>query len=142
MSARTREEKLKRPSSSHYVEVRIDEDDLPIDNAFSLALQVSHTIPVLIIDGGVTEDIWESDGGTLAFALRAGGRLPDQLALRDLKLFTVRHFSLAEAEDLDLGDLEDFRAVVLANVPLAVPQPAVRARAIRREGRGAVHRTR
>ncbi len=99
------------PTRSHYVEVSIDEDDLLPDNDFTLALEVRHTIPVLIVDGNSAEDLWASSGGMMALALRSAGVFGRE------GLFTVAHKSLTALEDLDARGLEAYRAVVLANMP-------------------------
>gem|GEM_PF-977019 len=99
------------PESSHFVVARIDDDDLPLDNEMSLALQVSHTLPVLVIDGGPTEDVWESDGGMLSLALDSAAEFGRR------GLFTVEHRGLTELDDLNSMELGHFHAVVLANVP-------------------------
>ena len=96
---------------SHYVEVSIDEDDLLPDNVFTLALEVRHTIPILIADGNSAEDLWTSSGGMMALALKSAGLFGRE------GLFTVTHKSLADLEDLDAQGLEAYRAVVLANMP-------------------------
>ena len=98
-------------SRSHYLEVKIDDDDLLPDNNYTLALEVRHTIPILVIDGGSAEELWGSDGGMLALALRSAGVYGEE------GLFTVTHQSLAELEEMDSEMLGAFRAVVLADVP-------------------------
>lgn len=98
-------------TSSHYVEVRIDDDDLPADNAFIYAVEVRHTIPVLLVDGGAVENLWRSEAGILAMALRSAGVYGEE------GLFTITHQGVDELEDLNRQALRDYRAVVLADVP-------------------------
>lgn len=99
------------PESSHFVVARIDEDDLPLDNEMTRAVQVSHTMPVLVIDGRDTEDIWESDGGMLSLALDSAAEFGRR------GLFSVEHRGLSELDDLGRMELGHFHAIVLANVP-------------------------
>lgn len=101
----------KPESSSHFVEVRIEGDDLVADNQFTLAVEVRHTIPILLIDGGTTEDLLEAEAGTMAFALQSAGVYGDE------SLFTVSHQSLTDLDNLSRQMLYDFRGVVLADVP-------------------------
>lgn len=100
-----------REAGSHHVEVDIGGDDLPIDNRATLALDVIRQIPVLILEGQSSPRRLESDGGALALALEAG-RTRDGEAL-----FTVTRRPQLEMERLDLNDLLQYKAVVIANVP-------------------------
>jgi hypothetical protein len=97
--------------SSHCIEVRIDEDDLALDNKFALALQVRHQIPVLLIEGSGGSELWESDGGLAALALEAAGT-----HARD-GLFRVTRRELNDFAELTASEFEPYRCIVLANVP-------------------------
>ncbi len=99
------------PHSSHYVEARIDDDDIAIDNSFSLALQVRHQIPVLLIEGNQGSDLWESDGGLAALALTAAGAHAQE------GLFDVTRRELNAFSDIRADAFERYRCIVLANVP-------------------------
>jgi hypothetical protein len=101
----------KTESSSHYIEVVIEGDDLATDNRFVYAVEVRHTLPVLLIDGGSTEDLLEAEAGTLKYALESAGVYGDE------GLFTVTHKSLTDLEDLDRQMLYEYRCVVLADAP-------------------------
>ena len=97
--------------SSHYVTVEVDEDDLEIDNVFSLALEVRSSIPVLVVDGEESEDLWSADGGLVALALAAVA-VPGQAGL-----FKPVRQTLHEVEEGALAFSPDYKAIVLADVP-------------------------
>jgi hypothetical protein len=97
--------------SAHYVEARIDDDDIVLDNSFSLALEVRHHLPVLLIEGQGGSDIWESDGGLAAMALGAAGSND-----RD-GLFRVTRREIHDLTDITGQEFEPYRCIVLANVP-------------------------
>jgi hypothetical protein len=97
--------------SSHYVTVQTQQDDLSIDDSFSLALEVRHSIPVLVVEGGEAEELWQSDGGMLSLALAS-------TADRGTKgLFDVTRRNLFDIEKSGNFIPEDCKVVVLANVP-------------------------
>ena len=100
-----------REAGSHHVEVDVGGDDLPLDNRATLALEVIHQVPVLIIEGRSSPRRLDSDGGLLSLALEAG-RTPDGDAL-----FQVARMPQLEMERLELNDLLQYKTVVLANVP-------------------------
>jgi hypothetical protein len=100
-----------RETVSHYVEVRITGDDLSADNQFVYSVEVRHTIPVLVIDGGSIEQLWDSKAGMLVLALQSAGVYGDE------SLFTVTHLPIGDLEDLDRQMLYTYRSVVLADVP-------------------------
>ena len=98
-------------TSSHYVSVTIDDDDLVADNSFSLALEVRHSIPILVVEGHEPRDIWDADAGLLSLALDSTAK-PGSAGL-----FDVTRKNLYEVEDADVDALENYKTIVLANVP-------------------------
>ena len=98
-------------TSSHHVSVTIDDDDLVADNSFALALEVKHSIPVLVVEGHEPRDIWDADAGLLSLALDSSAK-PGTAGL-----FDVTRKNLYEVEDADVDDLENYKTIVLANVP-------------------------
>jgi hypothetical protein len=100
-----------REAGSHYVDVDVGGDDLPIDNRATLALEVIERIPVLIIEGRSSPRRLESDGGLLALALEAGRNEEGEA------LFQVERIPQLEADRLELSDFLKYKTVVLANVP-------------------------
>ena len=97
--------------SYHYVTVKIEKDALELDNSCALALEVRHTIPVLVIEGNDTEDVLEADGGVIDIALSSASGLEDR------GLFKVTRKSLYEITGEDIRSLSKYKTVVLANIP-------------------------
>lgn len=97
--------------SSHYVEAHIGEDDIALDNTFSLALQVQHSIPVLLIEGDNDTGLWDSDGGLLSLALTSAGSADRS------GLFDVTRRKLHDFDRIDAADFEQYKCIVLVNVP-------------------------
>lgn len=97
--------------SSHTVRVHIEDDDLILDNDYSLAVKVRHSIPILLIAGNTSSDVWESDAGMLDLALSSAG------AYGDKGLFAITAIGLSEADELTADELRGYRSVILANIP-------------------------
>jgi len=110
-AAQDAEDEKPAKTSSHYVTVEIDEDDLDQDNVVSLALEVRHAIPILVVEGREAEDMWVADGGLLSLALGSAA-MPGRPGL-----FEVTRKNLHEVEEEDTDLSRHYKAVVLANVP-------------------------
>jgi uncharacterized membrane protein len=96
----------------HQVEVRLEEDDLEVDNSRYLAVSVRDRIPVLLVDGNPDEDPYLSEAGIAAAMLNpvlsevTEGGTP-------FKTTTVSFHQFNSGRE----NLRDYDLVVLANVP-------------------------
>ncbi|MDI6774351.1 MAG: BatA domain-containing protein [Verrucomicrobiota bacterium] len=88
-----------------------DDDDLAVDNAACVALEVRHALPVLVVEGREADRSLDAEGGLLSLALSSANE-PGQPGL-----FDVTRRSLAELQEAGAQSLELYKAVVLANVP-------------------------
>jgi hypothetical protein len=97
--------------SWHYATARLDDDDLAFDNTYSVALEVRHAIPVLVVEGREADTRLEAEGGPLELALSSANE-PGQAGL-----FEVTRRTLGELQESGVQSLDAYKAVVLANVP-------------------------
>ncbi len=95
---------------SHYVSAAVEEDELPIDDSRTTALDVLDRIPVLMFEGR-GGSLLRSDGGLLALALQAATVPGEESLIR------VERKSYFEMERLDAHALQRYKAVVLVNIP-------------------------
>ncbi|MBF0198587.1 MAG: BatA domain-containing protein [Planctomycetes bacterium] len=101
------------PGFHHIKAVINQDDDLEIDNSHYKVVEVQDLIPVLLIDGSVNSNPFESEGRLLARALSAKSHLADS----QQNLFHVKTISYFDIEGMDYHALKEFRVVVLASVP-------------------------
>ncbi len=94
----------------HYVRASIPEDELNVDNSYTLALKVIRQIPVLLIEGNSSPDPFQSDGGYLDIALTSAAT--DQ----QNTLITVTRRGQTELDDIDSAFMSQFKSIVLVNV--------------------------
>ncbi|MFT5412663.1 MAG: hypothetical protein ACI9NC_005413 [Verrucomicrobiales bacterium] len=96
-------------AGSHYVEVSTAADSLKADNTFVKSLQVWDAVPVLIVDGGPSEEPLEGEAAFLELALQpfgsAGGSLSDLITSQVVNQWGLNNETL-----------KDKRVVILANV--------------------------
>jgi len=112
------------------VQVRLDNDALPLDDVRSLVVRVRETVPVIVVNGKPAVDPLQRGAEWLARALypfRAGAKVPRYPA-------RPRILSLAEFADAGLGDLSDSDVVFLCDVPQFTPAELARLDTFLRRG--------
>lgn len=100
---------FKKPGS-HYVSVKVGEDDLEVDNTLLKAVHVMKRIPVLIFEGNSSSNPWDSSAKFAKMTLDASG-LPGEDALFDVTLKNQIDMDSFNAESLD-----QFKSIILADV--------------------------
>ncbi len=88
-------------------------DALPIDNVRYLGTDVAHAIRVLIVNGEPSADAFDDEVTFLATALRPEG-----------EMFSGNELVIVDEVELEDANLDEFHAVILANV-YRVSEPAV-----------------
>ncbi len=99
------------------VSIGIPGDSLAADDACFLAVPVSDRIPVLIVNGSPSDQVFLDEVFYVRAALELGGRTPDE----SQSLFRME--TMLDPV-LDGADLSAFRAVILANVRRPGPRAA------------------
>lgn len=97
-------------AGSHYVTVKLLDDDLPVDNTRDLAVEVLQSIPVLLVEGSNTGNPLTSDGMLLQWALEAGA------SEEHGSLFAVETMPEVDLDRLTARDLLQYKSILLANV--------------------------
>jgi hypothetical protein len=116
-------------AGSHFVEVRIDGDDLPADNSELLAVDVADSLPVLLVDGNPDPMPLRSESGFVRIAVAPPPDNPNASGTL-VKPVTIDSSGLAKA------DLNKFRVVILANVAAIDPDALIRLTSFVRDGGG------
>ncbi len=99
-------------------------DPFPLDDDRRVVVPVAETLPVLVVDGEPSSDVWADEVYALRSALAPPGPLPSGI-----------HVEVVEPSALDATPLGEYRAVMFCNAP--VPSPAAIAeleRYVRRGG--------
>jgi hypothetical protein len=96
---------------SNYLRVALGPDDISVDNHHILALHVMKQIPVLLLEGRSSPNPEESDGMILSAALDAAARPGDA------NLIKVTRRNHLDAQEIDMMTLQQYKCVVLVNVP-------------------------
>ncbi|MFW5871423.1 MAG: BatA domain-containing protein [Verrucomicrobiota bacterium] len=115
---------------SYAIEILVQEDDLPVDNRKSLAVEVLQTIPILIIEGVPDNDDFASPGTMLEWALEAGSETENE------NLFDVARISETELDSLSYSDLINYKSILLVNVRSLAAEFAGALKQYVREGGG------
>ncbi|MHC4697963.1 MAG: BatA domain-containing protein, partial [Planctomycetota bacterium] len=95
------------------VRAELPPDALPIDNVRHMATDVANAIRVLIVNGEPSADAFDDEVTFLATALRPEG-----------ELFSGNELVIVDEVELEDAGLDEFHAVILANV-YRVSEPAV-----------------
>lgn len=98
-------------SGAHMISVVLDPDSLPGDNRADAVVEVTPSLPVIVVDGATHPDPTRSETFFLKVAL---GSSTPQSALIKPQIIT--------ADQLQPGLLTDAQLLVLANVPQLTPQ--------------------
>ena len=130
---------------SHLVRVTLDADDLPTDNASDAVVIVTDALPVLIVDGDPRAEAVQDETFFLRAALAAGGNdtpwvkptivkwadwnpkpPPKKVDTDEDQKKNVAKKSVAKADaepaPITKNELDQYSAVILANVPLLSDQ--------------------
>ena len=104
-------------AGDHLVEVRIDDDALPVDNRRSLVVPVRDALNVLLVDGSPQSEPFKGETDYLAQALNPDEKSADpaQGGPVGSAATTIRTEVVSEAQ-LNARDLSGFDVVVLCNV--------------------------
>jgi hypothetical protein len=95
-------------AGDHILELKIDDDPLPVDNRRSLAIPVKEALKVLLVDGHFKSEAFESETDYLAQALNPGTNA--QGSPGSMRVEVITESNLARK------DLAPYDAVVLCNV--------------------------
>lgn len=122
-----------RSPGVHVVQVRLaDPDDLAVDDARSVAVEVRAGLPCLLVNGRPAADPLRRASEYLAEALAPGGRVTPGNPARP------RVVSLEEFADPALSDLTAVDCVFLCDVPTVTPAQVARLEAVLKRGGGVV----
>lgn len=98
-------------AGNHYVTARLENDDLPIDNLAYHAVEVKDVLPILMIEGKTHANPFKADGGLLALALNSNEQNDGR------HLIQVDRKSFLDMDSIDIHTLQNYKAVLLCNVP-------------------------
>ncbi len=117
-------------AGDHVVEVRIDDDPLPLDDRARKVVPVREAIDVLLVDGDPKPGVFTADTAFLAEALSPEGESPGQSG--PIRTRVIPDTALART------DLSGFATVVLCNVARVSPDEAGLLDAYLKQGGGLV----
>jgi hypothetical protein len=122
-----------REPGVHLIQVKLTEsDDLPIDDARSIAVEVRDGLPCLLVNGKPSIDPLRRASEYLAEALAPGGRIIPGNPARP------RVISLEEFADPSLSDLSNVDCVFLCDLPSITPSQVARLEGLLKRGGGVV----
>jgi hypothetical protein len=98
-------------AGDHYVQVELKDDDLAADNRMTQVFQVMDALPILLVEGNPSDDMFQSSGGLVHAALESAAE-PGGKSL--FAVDVIRHLDM---DAMDLATLQRYRCIVLANVP-------------------------
>lgn len=126
-------------AGDHLVEVRIDDDALPVDNKRSLVVPVRDALNVLLVDGSPKPEPFQGEIDYLVQALNPDERSSDPGAAGEglPPAATIRTEVVSEAQ-VRSRDLSPFDAVVLCNVAEFAPAEVAALDAFLKQGGGVV----
>lgn len=121
-------------AGQHAVQVRIDADDLDLDNTRSAIITVKDTVPVMLVNGKPAADPFERATEFLEHALNPfqKGLVPRDVPARP-KVLSVSQFA-----DAGIGDLTPYDCVFFCDVPRLSAAEVKRLETHIRRGGGAV----
>ena len=100
-------------AGQHVVQVRLDADELDLDNTRSAVITVKDTVPVMLVNGKPSADPFEQATEFLEAALNpfARGLVPHDMPARPKTL------SVSQFADAGVGDLTPYDCVFFCDVP-------------------------
>jgi hypothetical protein len=114
---------------TYVVQVRVDEDELPVDDSRSVVITVRKTIPVMLVNGKPSADRFETATTLLGLALHPqGSRSPIQ----------PEEFTVSKFADVNEARLADFDCIFLCDVSRLGDRDIARLEAHLRRGGGLV----
>ncbi len=115
---------------TYVVQVRVDEDELPVDDSRSVVLTVRKTIPAMLVNGKPSVDRFETATTLLSLALRPPGSTHAPIQ--------PEGFSVSKFADVNEARLADFDCIFLCDVSRLGDRDLARLEAHLRRGGGVV----